>query len=75
MDDPRVTVIFNARDSGVGGATLAGMVQAASDAADVIVKIDGDGQMDPQLIPAFVDVILSAEADFAKGNRFFEPEV
>lgn len=74
IGDPRVTVIFNANNLGVGGATLAGMVQAAADDADIIVKIDGDGQMDPRLIPAFTAVVLSSEADFAKGNRFFEPE-
>jgi glycosyltransferase involved in cell wall biosynthesis len=74
IDDPRVKVIFNELNLGVGGATLAGMVRAAEDEADVIVKIDGDGQMDPHLIPAFAAVILSSEADFAKGNRFFEPE-
>jgi dolichol-phosphate mannosyltransferase len=74
LDDPRIKVIFNEDNLGVGGATLAGMVQAARDKADVIVKIDGDGQMDPHLIPAFAAVILSSEADFAKGNRFFEPE-
>jgi glycosyltransferase involved in cell wall biosynthesis len=74
IDDPRIKVIFNEVNLGVGGATLAGLVQAATDDADVIVKIDGDGQMDPRLIPAFTAVILSSEADFAKGNRFFEPE-
>jgi dolichol-phosphate mannosyltransferase len=74
LTDPRVKVIFNEKNLGVGGATLAGMVQAAADDADVIVKIDGDGQMDPHLIPAFAAVILASEADFAKGNRFFEPE-
>lgn len=74
IDDTRVKVIFNEINLGVGGATLAGMVRAAEDDADVIVKIDGDGQMDPHLIPAFAAVILSSEADFAKGNRFFEPE-
>jgi dolichol-phosphate mannosyltransferase len=74
IDDPRVRVIFNEVNLGVGGATLAGMARAAEDDVDVIVKIDGDGQMDPRLIPAFTAVILSSEADFAKGNRFFEPE-
>lgn len=74
LDDPRIKVFFNEENLGVGGATLAGMVQAAQDEADVIVKIDGDGQMDPRLIPAFAAVILCSEADFAKGNRFFEPE-
>ena len=73
IKDPRITVIFNEKNLGVGGATLAGIVQAAEDEADVIVKIDGDGQMDPRLIHAFAAVILSSEADFAKGNRFFEP--
>ena len=72
--DPRVKVIYNVANLGVGGATLAGMKQAAADGAGVIVKIDGDGQMDPSLIPTFAGVILSGEADYAKGNRFFEPE-
>jgi len=72
--DPRVRILFNETNLGVGGATLKGMVQAAADNADVIVKIDGDGQMDPCLIPSFAAVVLSSEADFAKGNRFFEPE-
>lgn len=72
--DPRVRVLYNEQNLGVGGATMAGMAQAAADGADVVIKIDGDGQMDPALIPSFAGVILSGEADYAKGNRFFEPE-
>jgi len=72
--DARVTVIYNEVNQGVGGATLAGMKRAAEDGADVIVKIDGDGQMDPAQILAFANVILNEEADYSKGNRFFEPE-
>lgn len=72
--DPRVRVLRNATNQGVGGATMVGMSQAVSDGTDVIIKIDGDGQMDPAMIPNFVAVILSGEADYAKGNRFFEPE-
>ena len=72
--DPRIKVLRNVENQGVGGATIAGMKQAAADGADVIIKIDGDGQMDPAIIPSFVGVILSGEADYAKGNRFFEPE-
>jgi glycosyltransferase involved in cell wall biosynthesis len=73
-NDPRIRVIRNAANQGVGGATMTGMKQAAADGADVVIKIDGDGQMDPALIPSFAGVILSGEADYAKGNRFFEPE-
>ena len=74
IKDPSIKILFNEHNLGVGGASLKGMIQAAADDADVIVKIDGDGQMDPRLIPSFVGAILSSEADFAKGNRFFEPE-
>ncbi|MBG1233590.1 glycosyltransferase family 2 protein [Aestuariivirga litoralis] len=72
--DTRVQIIYNAVNQGVGGATLVGMQAAAAQDADVIVKIDGDGQMDPAHILSFTDVILAGEADYAKGNRFFEPE-
>lgn len=72
--DTRVRVLRHDANMGVGGATLTGMGQAATDGAMVIVKLDGDGQMDPALIPNFVGVIMAGEADYTKGNRFFEPE-
>lgn len=72
--DPRVLVLFHDENQGVGGATLTGFDKAVADGADIIVKVDGDGQMDPVLIPHFVEAIVSGEADYAKGNRFFDPE-
>lgn len=72
--DERVRVIYNDRNMGVGGATLAGYRQALRDGADIIVKVDGDGQMDPALIPRFIRPIISAEADYTKGNRFYSVE-
>lgn len=71
--DNRVSVIYCINNLGVGGATMTGMISAIEDGADVIIKIDGDNQMDPSHIPVFVSLIQSGEADFAKGNRFFEP--
>ena len=71
--DPRVQVLFHEANHGVGGATITGYRQAVEDGATVIVKIDGDGQMDPQLISRFVTPILSGECDYTKGNRFFNP--
>lgn len=71
--DPRIQIIYNNVNLGVGGATLAGMTAAAEAGADVIVKIDGDGQMDSKLINRFTEIILTGEADYAKGNRFFDP--
>ncbi|WP_427913608.1 glycosyltransferase [Ramlibacter sp. MMS24-I3-19] len=72
--DPRVTVVRNEQNLGVGGAVLRGYQEAIRNGADVIVKIDGDGQMDPSLIPGFVGPILAGEADYTKGNRFFNLE-
>jgi dolichol-phosphate mannosyltransferase len=72
--DPRVRIIRHKHNLGVGGAVISGYRAAINDGARVIVKIDGDGQMDPALIPYFIDPILSGEADYAKGNRFFDLE-
>jgi glycosyltransferase involved in cell wall biosynthesis len=74
VTDRRVKVLYNANNLGVGGATLVGIRQATAEEAEVIVKIDGDGQMDPALIPCFAGIILAGEGDYAKGNRFFEPQ-
>ena len=72
--DPRVQVIFNARNLGVGGAVLNGYLHAVEDGADIVVKLDGDGQMDPRFIPALVKPIADGQADYSKGNRFFSPD-
>lgn len=72
--DPRVTVLRHGVNQGVGGAVMTGYRAAIADGADVIVKIDGDGQMDPSLIPFFIEPILSGEADYTKGNRFYDLE-
>jgi glycosyltransferase involved in cell wall biosynthesis len=70
--DPRVTVIVHAENQGVGGAVMSGYLAALEDNVHVVVKVDGDGQMDPALIPSFARPILEGWADYAKGNRFFD---
>lgn len=72
--DPRVRVLYNAQNRGVGGAIITAYRAAIADKVDIIVKIDGDGQMDPRLLPKFVRPLLRREADYTKGNRFFRPE-
>lgn len=72
--DPRVHVVFNSVNLGVGGAVMAGYSAAIADGCDILVKIDGDGQMDPALILSFVSPIIAGQADYVKGNRFFDPE-
>ncbi|WP_051273485.1 glycosyltransferase family 2 protein [Desulfotruncus alcoholivorax] len=72
--DPRVVVLRHEVNQGVGGAVMTGYQAAIADEADVIVKLDGDGQMDPALIPKLIGPILDGEADYTKGNRFFDLE-
>ncbi|WP_313456113.1 glycosyltransferase family 2 protein [Stenotrophomonas sp.] len=69
-DDPRVQVIEHGINQGVGGATLTGYRHALDSGAEVVVKLDGDGQMDPALLRRFASPLLSGHADYAKGNRF-----
>ncbi len=68
--DPRVAVIRLARNQGVGGATLAGYAEAVRRGGRVLVKVDGDDQMDLHYAAQLVAPILLGEADYAKGNRF-----
>jgi len=69
--DPRVSVIRHDENVGVGGAVISGYRRALEDGCDIVVKLDGDGQMDPALIPRFVRPIAEGRADYTKGNRFF----
>lgn len=70
--DPRVRVLRHEGNRGVGAAVITGYRQALADGAQVIVKIDGDGQMDPGLVPLFAGPLLKGQADYAKGNRFHD---
>jgi glycosyltransferase involved in cell wall biosynthesis len=72
--DSRVEVIAHEINLGVGGALKSGYKRALELQVDVIVKIDGDGQMDVSRIPEMVRYIFEGEADYVKGNRFFDIE-
>lgn len=72
--DGRVVVLRNPENQGVGGAVMNGYKAAVDDGMDIIVKIDGDDQMDPGLLLNFVNPILDGEADYTKGNRFYDLE-
>lgn len=73
-NDPRVRIIRHAVNQGVGGAVMTGYQAAIDDGIDIIVKVDGDDQMEPHLIPNFIAPILAGDADYTKGNRFFDLE-
>lgn len=72
--DPRVKVLRNEVNQGVGGAVMTGYRAVLADGFDIAVKVDGDGQMDPVMIPKFIAPIVAGHADYTKGNRFFDLE-
>lgn len=72
--DQRVKILYNEKNLGVGGAVIRGYQEALKDGIDIVVKIDGDDQMDPNLISQFITPIIKRKADYTKGNRFFNPE-
>jgi dolichol-phosphate mannosyltransferase len=72
--NPKITVLTHDKNLGVGGAMITGYIEAMRDDPEIIVKLDGDGQMDPKLIPMLIAPIIRGEADYVKGNRFFNVE-
>ena len=73
--DNRVKVVYNNVNKGVGGAVKAGYKEALKNTeVEIIIKLDGDGQMNPDLIPKFAKPIQEGKADYVKGNRFFNLE-
>jgi dolichol-phosphate mannosyltransferase len=68
--DRRIFLIRHAHNRGVGGAMITGFQKALELGAQVIVKIDGDGQMDPAYIPELLAPLVQGKADYTKGNRF-----
>lgn len=69
--DKRLKIIRQKENGGVGSSTIAGIKLALEGDCEIFVKIDGDGQMDPAFVLQLVDPILSKEADYTKGNRFY----
>lgn len=74
LGDPRITLIQHDSNHGVGGAVCSGYKRALEVGADIVVKVDGDGQMDPSKIGRLISPIVYHRADYAKGARFFEAE-
>jgi dolichol-phosphate mannosyltransferase len=68
--DKRIILIRHIKNQGVGGAMISGFRKALELGVQIIIKLDGDGQMDPAHIPALITPLLQGKADYVKGNRF-----
>lgn len=68
--DKRLKILKQEKNTGVGGAIIAGLKIALEGDSDIFVKMDGDGQMDPSKIKHLIKPIIDGRADYSKGNRF-----
>jgi len=63
-------VIYHERNEGVGGAMITGYKKALEFGCEIVIKIDGDGQMDPKYVGNLIGPLIQDDADYTKGNRF-----
>lgn len=70
LSDNRVIVCYHEKNLGVGGAVVTGYKKALELNSDIVVKMDGDGQMDVNYMQKLIQPILDGKADYTKGNRF-----
>jgi len=70
LSDPRLLILQTHLNSGVGGAMKLGYQTALENGAQILVKMDADGQMPPEHLSKLLDGIVEKDYDYAKGNRF-----
>ncbi len=70
MNQRNTIVLYHERNTGVGGAMATGYRKALELGCDIIIKMDGDGQMDPQYLDELIEPLVKGKADYVKGNRF-----
>lgn len=70
----KIVLIAHEINQGVGGAIASGYKWARDNGMDMAVVMAGDGQMNPDDLPALLEPVATGAADYAKGNRLFTGE-
>jgi glycosyltransferase involved in cell wall biosynthesis len=70
LAEPRLVILRHEKNRGVGGAMCTAYEKALELGCDIVVKMDADGQMDPERLGDLLDAMLDGNFDYAKGNRF-----
>jgi len=72
LKSDKILFFHHENNQGVGGAVITGYRKALELGCDIVIKVDGDGQMDPKYIPDLIRPLVEDEADYTKGNRFID---
>jgi len=67
--DRRIVPVRHQTNGGRGAAVQTGYELALMSDMDAVAVLDGDGQMDPDILDKILDPVVSGDADYAKGNR------
>jgi len=67
--DRRIVPVRHQTNGGRGAAVQTGYELALMSDMDVVAVLDGDGQMDPDILDTILDPVVDGDADYAKGNR------
>ena len=70
LNRSNVIILYHKHNQGVGGAVVTGFRKAIELGCDIVIKMDGDGQMDSAHINRLVAPLANNDADYTKGNRF-----
>jgi glycosyltransferase involved in cell wall biosynthesis len=65
-----IFIEYHEKNKGVGGAMITGYKKGIELGLDILIKMDGDNQMDPKYLHNLIEPILNNKADYTKGNRF-----
>jgi glycosyltransferase involved in cell wall biosynthesis len=65
----RVVLLAHTSNQGVGGSIASGYIWVRDQGFDIAAVMAGDGQMNPDDLPALLDPIVDDLVDYTKGNR------
>ncbi|QTA81904.1 Glycosyl transferase family II domain-containing protein [Desulfonema limicola] len=74
QENEKIVLIEHKINQGCGGALASGYKWAKENNMDVAVRMDGDGQMNPDDLSALLDPVVEGRADYSKGNRLITGE-
>ena len=74
LNSDKIYVEYHETNQGVGGAVITGFKKAIALNSDLVIKLDGDGQMNPNNIERLIQPLIEGQADYTKGNRFYDFE-
>jgi glycosyltransferase involved in cell wall biosynthesis len=72
IENPKIKVLHHDKNQGVGGSLISGFLEAMKQNHEVVIKMDGDGQMNVSYLDSMIATILDEKYGFVKGNRFFD---